>query len=53
MDTNKPMELIMEVQFIKTVLNLLAFYLQNISKSDLEKAMGVVMDVLIGISRLE
>ncbi|WP_412535894.1 hypothetical protein [Marinobacter sp. MIT932201] len=43
----------MEVQFIKTVLNLLAFYLQNISKSDLEKAMGVVMDVLIGISRLE
>ena len=42
----------MEVQFIKAVLNLLSFYLQNVSISirDPGEVIGVVLQVIWGIT---
>ncbi|CAN0276048.1 hypothetical protein MARINON1_52495 [Marinobacter salarius] len=40
----------MEVQFIKAVLNLLTFYIQNVSARDPREVIGVVLQVLWGIT---
>lgn len=40
----------MEVQFIKAVLNLLSFYLQNVFIRDPGEVIGVVLQVIWGIT---
>ncbi|ATN93330.1 hypothetical protein [Marinobacter sp. DS40M6] len=40
----------MEVQFIKAVLNLLSFYLQNVPARDPGEVIAVVLQVIWGIT---